>query len=96
MNAKSIPKRTGHHLRLAAGLTVLTLAITTVRGAGLQDGLVSYWPLDTVVGGKTPDLVSGYDLAPYIGGAHTLGKHGRRLIIVVRRVDLAPMDRVAR
>ncbi len=39
----------------------------------LADGLVSYWPLDVVVGGKTPDLVSGYDFAPYVGASHTLG-----------------------
>jgi concanavalin A-like lectin/glucanase superfamily protein len=25
-------------------------------------GLVAYWPLDTIIGGKTPDLVSGYDM----------------------------------
>ncbi len=30
--------------------------------ADLQDGLVSYWPLDEVAGSKTPDLMSGYDL----------------------------------
>lgn len=30
--------------------------------AALQDGLVAYWPLDQVVGTKTPDLVSGYDM----------------------------------
>jgi hypothetical protein len=30
--------------------------------AALKDGLVAYWPLDEVVGTKTPDLVSGYDM----------------------------------
>lgn len=30
--------------------------------AALQDGLVSYWPLDVVAGVKTPDLISGYDM----------------------------------
>ncbi|HXG46357.1 MAG TPA: LamG domain-containing protein [Methylomirabilota bacterium] len=38
----------------------------------LADGLVAYWPLDVVVGGKTPDVVGGYDLSPYVGPAHTL------------------------
>jgi hypothetical protein len=43
-------------------VTALTLGLLNGRGAGLSDGLVSYWPLDTVVGLKTPDLVSGYDM----------------------------------
>src|SRR5687767_13370621 len=47
----------------------------------LADGLVSYWPLDVVVGGKTPDLVSGYDFAPYIGASHTLGG-GTNIVLV--------------
>ena len=38
-----------------------------VNAQNLSEGLVSYWPLDVVVGGKTPDLVNGYDLSPYIG-----------------------------
>jgi len=38
----------------------------------LAEGLVSYWPLDAVVGDKTPDLVSGYDLSAYVGASHTL------------------------
>jgi hypothetical protein len=42
------------------------------RTQNLADGLVSYWPLDTVVGDKTPDLVSAYDLSAYVGASHTL------------------------
>jgi hypothetical protein len=38
------------------------LAGTLAAHAALKDGLVSYWPLDEVVGTKTPDLASGYDL----------------------------------
>jgi hypothetical protein len=30
--------------------------------AALKDNIVAYWPLDEVVGTKTPDLVSGYDM----------------------------------
>jgi hypothetical protein len=44
----------------------------SVAAQSLADGLVSYWPLDTVVGDKTPDLVGGYDLSAYAGAAHTL------------------------
>jgi hypothetical protein len=28
----------------------------------ITNGLIAYWPLDSVVGTKTPDLVSGYDM----------------------------------
>lgn len=44
---------------LAAGAA---FALTLPTRAALSDGLVSYWPLDDVVGTKTPDLVSGYDM----------------------------------
>ena len=48
-----------------SGILLLTafffLTFQTVRAA-LSDGLVSYWPMEEVVGGKTPDLVSGYDM----------------------------------
>ncbi|MBN9693666.1 MAG: LamG domain-containing protein [Verrucomicrobia bacterium] len=37
------------------------LAISESRAA-LSEGLVSYWPMEEVAGGKTPDLVSGYDM----------------------------------
>ncbi len=43
-------------------LTALGLAAAASASAALQDGLVSYWPLDEVVGTKTPDLASGYDM----------------------------------
>ena len=38
----------------------------------LAEGLVSHWPLDEMVGDKSPDLVSGYDLSPYFGASHVL------------------------
>ncbi|HEV8540873.1 MAG TPA: LamG domain-containing protein [Verrucomicrobiae bacterium] len=55
-------------------LTSVFLLSTSLSysGQNVSDGLVSYWPLDTVVGDKTPDLVSGYDLSAYVGGGHTL------------------------
>jgi hypothetical protein len=39
-------------------------ANTKVAGytTGLAPNMVSYWPLDTVEGTKTPDIISGYDL----------------------------------
>ncbi|MBX3744820.1 MAG: LamG domain-containing protein [Verrucomicrobiae bacterium] len=47
----------------AAGLmAAAALTASNASGATLADGLVSYWPLDDVVGTKTPDLVSGYDM----------------------------------
>jgi hypothetical protein len=46
---------------ITAGLAVWLLGMQPAWG-DLADGLVSYWPLDTVQGNKTPDLVSGYDM----------------------------------
>jgi hypothetical protein len=47
---------------VASAMVFLGLVATTTAQAQLEDGLVSYWPLDEVVGTKTPDLVSGYDM----------------------------------
>src|SRR6185436_14458367 len=65
------------HLRrfpvtLALLLSVLPAFTNQLTAQNLADGLVSYWPLDAVIGEKTPDLVSAYDLAPYFGAGHTL------------------------
>jgi hypothetical protein len=51
-------------LCLGAELTTGTGKISAAASAppNLTNGLVAYWPLDTVIGTKTPDLVSGYDL----------------------------------
>jgi hypothetical protein len=46
----------------AAATVVGALALMMSAQAALKDGLVAYWPLDNVVGTKTPDLVSGYDM----------------------------------
>jgi hypothetical protein len=48
--------------RVAITLMAVATAALTIVQADLSDGLVSYWPLDDVVGTKTPDLVSGYDM----------------------------------
>ena len=39
-----------------------SLLLASTAQAALKDGLVAYWPLDTVAGTKTPDLVNGYDM----------------------------------
>lgn len=41
---------------------VATLLVSSWPASNLTNGLISYWPLDTMVGSKTPDLVSGYDM----------------------------------
>src|SRR5512145_189270 len=53
-------------------LGLLSCVVTEISAQNLADGLVSYWPLDTVVGDKTPDLVSAYDMSAYVGASHTL------------------------
>src|SRR3954471_2974808 len=51
-------------IRIPATLlgAAFSLGLITSTQAALKDGLVAYWPLDTVVGTKTPDLVNGYDM----------------------------------
>ncbi len=49
-------------MRAAALVAALLLTFVPSGHASLKDGLVAYWPLDQVVGTKTPDLVSGYDM----------------------------------
>ncbi len=46
----------------SATSAVATLVVSSWPASNLTNGLISYWPLDTVVGSKTPDLVSGYDM----------------------------------
>jgi hypothetical protein len=57
---------------LSASIANLVAFCSHGLAQSLADGLVAYWPLDAVVGDKTPDLVSGYDLSPYFGAGHTL------------------------
>jgi hypothetical protein len=58
--------------RIVAAFVVPAVFTTSIHAQNLAEGLVSYWPLDTAIGDKTPDLVSGYDLSPYFGPSHTL------------------------
>lgn len=59
------PMKTRIHCFGAVGLTWLAGAVflpPTNAQAALRDGLIAYWPMEEVVGDKTPDLVSGYDM----------------------------------
>jgi hypothetical protein len=38
------------------------LSVGTFPAPNLTNGMVAYWPLDGVLGTKTPDLASGYDM----------------------------------
>lgn len=60
MNTKPIPTPVRAALMTAVSSTLI-MAPITLRAA-LSDGLVSYWPMEEIAGGKTPDLVSGYDM----------------------------------
>ena len=46
----------------SATSAVATLTVRTPAAPNITNGLISYWPLDTIIGSKTPDLVSGYDM----------------------------------
>ncbi len=41
---------------------VAQVTISPWPAPNLNDSMISYWPLDTILGTKTPDLVSGYDM----------------------------------
>jgi hypothetical protein len=45
-----------------AASTVGKLEFAIFGAANLTNGIMAYWPLDAVLGTKTPDLVSGYDM----------------------------------
>lgn len=76
MKASSIHFRAG---RTWTGVCALALILGASLRADLRYGLVSYWPLDEVVGSKTPDLASGYDLelANLTAADLVEGKRGR-------------------
>ena len=42
--------------------SVATLVVNSYGPPSITNGLISYWPLDQIIGTKTPDLVSGYDM----------------------------------
>lgn len=66
------------------------LVSTAPAPAALKDGIVAYWPLDEVVGAKTPDLVSGYDmeLANLTAADLVDGKRGKAFSFAFARQTL--------
>jgi hypothetical protein len=46
----------------SATSAVARLELAVLPPPNLTNSLIAYWPLDTVIGNKTPDLVSGYDM----------------------------------
>jgi hypothetical protein len=76
----------GYQLVVANSLGSVTssLAQVTVNAyatPNLTNGIVAYWPLNTLVGVKTPDLVSAYDLttSKMAGSNVVAGKWGNAL-----------------
>jgi hypothetical protein len=81
----------------SATSTTGTLTFATFAPANLTNGIMAYWPLDTVLGTKTPDLVSGYDMTLVKMGTTNIaaGKWGNALQFdnaaqsILQRVDIA-------
>lgn len=42
--------------------SVASLQFATFASPSITNGLIAYWPLNSVLGGKTPDVVSSYDM----------------------------------
>ncbi len=59
--------------------TVARLEFAVFPPSNITNALIAYWPLDTVIGTKTPDLVSGYDMTLTKMGASNVvaGKWGK-------------------
>ena len=61
MHSFTPPHFSRNAARLVAAL-VLLAGFGRLEAQNLEDGLVSYWPLDEVRGTKTPDVIGGYDM----------------------------------
>lgn len=46
----------------SATSAVARLELAVLPPPNITNSLIAYWPLDTLLGAKTPDLVSGYDM----------------------------------
>jgi hypothetical protein len=51
-----------NNVRDFAGNTIAASTGANILVLGVSPGMIAYWPLDAVMGTKTPDIVSGYDL----------------------------------
>ena len=60
---------------------VAQIVVNTPGPPNLTNGMVAYWPLDTITGVKTPDLVSAYDMTVNNMGSSNIveGKWGNAL-----------------
>ncbi len=65
----------------SATSVVAQVTVNAFSGPNLTNGLVALWPLDAIVGVKTPDLVSAYDLTVHNMGSSNVveGKWGQAL-----------------
>jgi len=59
----------------------LLVSVTSPQAPSLTNGQISYWPLDTIQGITTPDVVRGYDMLLYNMGETNLvpGKWGNAM-----------------
>jgi hypothetical protein len=78
----------------ASGSATSAVAQVTVNGYAAPDitnGIVAYWPLDTTIGSKTPDLVSAYDLTLFGSTAPTIvaGKWGNAMSFTAANLQYA-------
>jgi len=85
----------------SATSAVAALTVTGFSSPNITNGLVSYWPLDTIIGTKTPDLISGYDMTVLnmtTAGNIVPGKWGNAFSFtnatqtILERVDTAGQD----
>lgn len=63
--------------------TVATIEFAVFPAPNLTNRIISYWPLDTILGTKTPDLVSSYDmnLSANMGPTNLVdGKWGKAML----------------
>jgi hypothetical protein len=52
-----------------------------VTPSQIYQGLVSYWPMDTITGGATPDVISGINLTAVGSPTTTSGKFGNAITL---------------
>jgi hypothetical protein len=66
----------------SATSTLARLDFHVFAPASITNSIISYWPLDTILGTKTPDLVSGYDMTLVKMGATNVvaGKWGNAFL----------------
>lgn len=62
--------------------SVATLEFAVFPTPNLTNSIISYWPMDTILGTKTPDLVSSYDLTMVNMGPANLvnGRWGKAML----------------